>query len=607
MRKPTRSSKNSTNSGAEKDLVPEIRLRARAVSRGISIGKIVCLHGQNRQFYRTHLRPTQIDAELRRLRRAIVIAKRQLASLVSRKTGRIADSGPGIFETHKMLIEDSSLQAKYEKEIVNQRVNAEWAIKHVTDLYVAKYKAIDDEHLRDRYIDIEDVAERILVAIDGGAVPKLPFAGDAIIAAKELRPSTLIEFADDAPRALITENGGWTSHTFILARELGWPSVTGIKKVLRRVKDGDRVIVDGFNGEVILNPTPATIERYTETASAIHRPGAAVSTSPAEPLKTLDGLQIRIYANADSPEKYASAAEAGAQGIGLYRSEYLFDRYRGFPAETDQLKAYRAIADAVRPNGANIRTFDIGPDQLVDQYATREKNPALGLRAVRLGLRVERSLRTQIRAILRASSGRSINLLVPMVSGVSEIRAVRSVMQEEADDLKRKGKEFGSPPVGAMIEVPSAVLMIDEIVAETDFVCLGTNDLIQYLLAVDRDNESVAGWYRTLHPAVLRAIRQVLAASAAAGKSAILCGEMAGSPYYVPVLIGLGATALSINITSIAKVRNVVAGIAAEEATVMMDAVSAAAAVDNIEVEVDRHIKRHWKHLFPPDFSFSSG
>lgn len=585
---------------------PEIRLKARAVSRGVSIGSIVCLHGNARQFYRIDLSPDEIPREINRLRKGIATATRQLTALVRRKTGRISDSGPGIFESHRMLVEDSSLQSKFEHEIAEQKVNAEWAIKHVTDTYVAKYKAIEDEHLRDRYIDIEDVADRILVAL-GGTVGKVqPFAKDSIIASKDLRPSTLIELAEEAPRAIITENGGWTSHTFILAREMGWPGVTGIKKLLRRVKDGDRVIVDGYNGLVILNPTAVTLDQYAAAAAKFTQAAPAAGTSTATPLKTLDGHEVKISANADTPQAYRRAAALGASGIGLYRSEFLFNRLRGFPTEAEQIKAYSSIADAAGDAGVKIRTFDIGADQLLDQNAAREKNPALGLRAVRLGLAYKKFLRTQLRAILRASQEKNIDIVIPMVSGVSEVREIREIIRTESEQLKAKGKKIGKPRVGAMVEVPSAVMMIDELVAEADFVCLGTNDLIQYLLAVDRDNETVAGWYRTLHPAVLRAVRSVLNAAARARKPAIICGEMAGSPYYVPVLIGMGASELSMNVSSIARVRNIISGIAAEEAREMVKQIESAVSVEEVETSIEKLILKNWKHLFPPDFSFSS-
>ena len=584
----------------------EILLKARAVSRGVAIGRIVCLHGNNRQFYRIELKDSSINSEIKRLRTAVSVAKRQLAKIVSRKEGRIADSGPGIFESHRMLIEDSSLQSKFEKEINEQKINAEWAIKLVTDSYIARYKAIEDEHLRDRYIDIEDVSERILAALGGGSASQVPFAKDAILAAKELKPSTLVELADESPLAIITENGGWTSHTFILAREMNWPAVTGVKKVLRRVKNGDHVIVDGYNGHIILNPDKDTLERYSIAVDQFHDDHLTGLDDAAMPVKTLDGRVIRIYANSDTPRSYNKAKGLGAQGIGLFRSEFLFNRFRGFPSENEQYDAYRTIAEAAADEGVKIRTFDLGAEQLLDQNAAKEKNPALGLRAVRLGLAYKKLLRTQLRALLRASFGNRIDIVIPMVSGVSEVLAVKEVLKYERDQLVAKRKKVGDPRVGAMIEIPSAVLMAGELVEETDFLCLGTNDLIQYLLAVDRDNDAVAGWFRSLHPAVLRAIRVVLETANKAGKSVIVCGEMAGSPYYVPVLIGLGATELSMNVHSILKVRKIVSGIAYEEAARLTKSIENNRTVEETEEMVNHHIRKNWAHLFPTDFSFVS-
>ncbi|MGD9561106.1 MAG: phosphoenolpyruvate--protein phosphotransferase [Pyrinomonadaceae bacterium] len=589
---------------AKRQSSPEIRLRARAVSRGVAIGRVVCLYGASRQFYRIDLDGGKIDGELKRLRSAINTARRQLSAIAGRKSGRTGGSGQDIFESHLALIDDPSLQSRIEKEISDQNVNAEWAIKLVTDDYVAKYKAIEDEHLRDRYIDVEDVSDRILAALGAGPETTLPFAKDSVIVAKELKPSTLVELAGNEPLAFVTENGGWTSHSFILAREMNRPAVTGVKKALRRMKTGDTVIVDGYNGQVILNPTSETVDRFSASSQALND-DPADSAAALRPIKTLDGKEIRIFANSDTPAAYQKAKKLGAVGVGLYRSEFLFNRFRGFPSENEQVEAYRKIAESAREGGVRIRTFDVGVDHLQDHNVAREKNPALGLRAIRLGLGYKKLLRTQVRALLRASHGNWIDIIVPMVSGVSELRAVRGMIAQETENLRTKGTETGSVNLGAMIEVPSAVLMVDEILEETEFLCLGTNDLIQYLLAADRDNESVSDWYRTLHPGVVRAVRTVLRAAAKAGKPVIICGEMAGSPYYVPLLIGLGATDLSMNATSIKKIRHIISGIAVEEAERMVKRVETARTVEEIESEIDKQIRKNWLHLFPKDFSFS--
>ena len=575
----------------------EIRLKARAMSRGVAVGRVVCLHGSSRQFFRIQIDNGSVEREIRRAQTAFRVARRQLNRLRS-EAGPMAASVPGIFDAQRAMIEDSSLLERVEAAITEEKVNAEWAVKVVTDSYISKYKAITDEHLRERYIDVEDVADRILTALGGGE-RSVPLAKDTIIVAEELMPSTLAEQRSNHPSAVITEHGGWTSHTFILARELNIPAVTGVRKVLRRVDTGDAAIVDGYSGTVILNPTTETIERYRLPTDDFRSDSNNEVTPASSNSRTLDGREIVLRVNVDLPEVYARAREVGARGIGLYRSEFLFNRYRSFPTETQQYEAYREIAELAGEDGVKIRTFDVGPEQVYGQSHGREKNPALGLRAVRLGLAKNGHLRTQLRALLRASKGTRIDILLPMISGLDEIAEVRSLLEKERVSLVGKGVAVGTPRLGAMIEVPSAVFLIKEIVSEVDFLCLGTNDLVQYLLAADRDNEAVAGWFRTLHPAVLRAISEVITAANKASKSLVICGEMAGSPFYIPLLIGMGATELSMNVNSVSRVRKVIFGIAFDEAANLAAETAKCSTADQIEAVLDRFIAAKWSHLIP--------
>lgn len=580
---------------------PEIRLKARAVSRGVAIGKIVCLYGKSRQFYRQEITEGKVAAETVRLRAAIRLARRQLQRISDTNNAKASGSVPGIFDAQALILEDPSLRANIEAEISQQLINAEWAVKLVADNYVSRYKAIPDEHLRERYIDIEDVAERILTALGGGGRTKVLFDGNSVIAARELKPSTLVEFAESSPKGLITENGGWTSHTFILAREINVPAVTGLKKLLRRVETGDDVIVDGFNGQIILHPTPQTLEKYLKAAEEFRDVTVEESEIPTSTLKTLDGREITIRANLDIPTVYKKAKRMGVHGIGLYRSEFLFNQFKGFPTENEQFDAYREIADYAGEDGVKIRTFDLGIDQLYGESTNKEKNPALGLRAVRLSLAQPKHFRAQIRALLRASFEREIDIIIPMISGIGDMRVVKDIVAKERKFLEVKGASIGEPRLGAMVEVPSAVLMIKELVKETDFICLGTNDLVQYLLAVDRDNESVSNWFRTLHPAVIRAVSSVINAASEAGKPLVICGEMAGSPFYVPLLIGLGATDLSMNVNSIRRVRQLISGIAFEEARELVDEVQKCLTAEGVELTLHSHIQSKWLHLFPSE------
>ena len=573
----------------------EIKLKARAVARGVAIGKIVCLHGRKRQFYRINLEESEVEKELRRFRAAIRLAKRQLKKI---STADVNNSKLSVFDAHLLILEDRSLHDKIEKHIARRKVNAEWAVKVITERYIATYKAIADEHLREKYIDLEDVADRILGALGGGGRSNLRLKKNSIIVAREVKPSTLIELTDSNPKAIITENGGWTSHTFILAREINLPAVTGLKGILRRVQTGDEVIVDGFNGHVIVNPSKESSEKYTIAATEFQEFTHREAEPVREKLKTLDGYEIKLRANIDLPQGYTKAKRLGAKGIGLYRSEFLFNQFKGFPSEQEQLTAYRKIAKLAGADGVRIRTFDLSAEQLTEETASKEVNPALGLRAIRLVLTHKKEFRTQIRALLQASYENKIDIVLPMISDVSEILETKKLIESEQERLRRRKINFGKPRLGAMIEVPSTVLIADEIAREVDFFCLGTNDLVQYLLAVDRDNETVADWFRTLHPAVLRSLKTILNAAERAGIPAIVCGEMAGSPVYVAILIGLGATELSMNVNSIARVRRTISHIAYEEAKEITDNLLKLSTADAVENHVRESFLAKWSHLF---------
>ena len=579
-----------------KNKAVETSLSGRSVSRGVAVGKVVCLHGRKRQFYRIDLSDAmQIEREINRFHAAVNLAKSQLEQISEDKTSTKAN----IFDTHLLIVEDASLISKIEDQIKNNKVNAEWAVKVVTDSYIGDYKNIADEHLRERYIDLEDVAERLQTALGGSEDAGIRLEKNSIIVAREVKPSTLIELIESDPQAIITENGGWTSHTFILAREMGLPSITGLKGILRRVQTGDEVIVDAFEGRVILNPQPEVLRKYRAATAEFEKNGHENSVISKTKAKTLDGKLIKLRANLDLPKGYAEAKKFGVDGIGLYRSEFLFNQYKGFPSETEQIEAYRKIAELVGDEGVKIRTFDLNVEQLTDETEEKEKNPALGLRAVRLSLTHLAVFQTQLRALLRASVNNNISVILPMISDVAEIVRTKEILEGEKERLRKKGIAFGELKLGAMIEVPSAILTADEIAAESDFLCLGTNDLVQYLLAVDRDNEAVADWFRTLHPAVLRSIKIVVAAADAADIPVIVCGEMAGSPIYVPILIGLGVTELSMNIKSIPRVKKIITGIAFEEADEIVKKLQKCTTPDETENSIESLYAAKWSHLFP--------
>lgn len=575
-------------------LLSETALAGRIVSRGVASGHAVCLHGSQRQFYRTDISAARVERELRRFRAAVRLAKRQLTQLASSKT----NASRQIFETHLLILEDNSLLTKIEEIISGELVNAEWAVKSATDYYLAIYRDIKDEHLRERRIDLEDVTARVLTALGGGGRKTLTLKKDSILVASEVRPSTLIELDQGNIKAIVTENGGWTSHTFIVARELNIPALTGVKNILRRMQTGDKIVVDALNGRVVLNPSDADYKKFSGAAERSHSAEAADSATGRKDFVTLDGRRITVRVNLDITRDYQAAKKLGAKGIGLFRSEYLFNQNQGYPTEVEQLSVYRKIARIAGADGVKIRTFDLNHEQILDETEIREKNPALGLRAIRLSFAREKEFRVQLRALLQASLENNLAIVLPMISDVVEIRRARKIIAEEKSRLKKRGIESGAPALGAMIEVPSAVLMSEEIINETDFVSLGTNDLIQYLLGVDRDNEAVADSYRTLHPAVLKAVGRVVEAAESNGKSAIICGEMAGSPVYAPVLIGLGATELSMNVNSISRVGNVINQVAYEECLQLSKILQTSKTAAESEKAAHQFISEKWSHLF---------
>jgi phosphoenolpyruvate-protein phosphotransferase (PTS system enzyme I) len=569
----------------------EIRVQGRSVSRGVAIGRVVCLYGRKRQFFKLDLSKDQVESEIKRLESAIEISKKQIDSFGNDSN----EIQTRIFETHSLILEDASLIKQLQSIITEQQVNSEWAIKQVSESYFSHFDSFQDEHLKDRKADFEDVMERVLLQLGGGKA-QISLESDSIIVSKSILPSTLIELSRFNVSGLITENGGWTSHTFILSREKNLPAVTNAKSIHRLLKTGDFVIVDGFSGLVILNPKQSTIDFYQNEQNRIASETPIKLEDTHGKLKTLDGREVTILANLDNGDGYREAKAIGAEGIGLFRSENLLSRYSELPDEESQFDSYRQVADAVGFDGVRIRTFDFGIEAISNES---EKNPALGLRGIRLGLTDKKVFRCQIRAILRASKRRKIEIVLPMISDISEIIAARRLIEEEKIKLESEGFVLEPLPLGVMIEVPAAVIMVEEIAQEVDFLCLGTNDLVQYLLAVDRDNETVDDWFRTLHPAVIYSLKKVIDAGNLAGIPVVVCGEMAGSPIYAAILIGLGVSILSMNPSSITRIRQMLSQIAFEEAVEIVRKLQVCRTANESEELVSAMFMEKWAHVFP--------
>ncbi|MEP6570622.1 MAG: phosphoenolpyruvate--protein phosphotransferase [Acidobacteriota bacterium] len=576
----------------------EIRFQGLGVSEGIVIGQVLRMHDGTQHVYRWRIAAVDVEEEQRRFRAAVSLASLQVQAINELAAERFGKDHAYIFDAHLLLLQDENLIGEVERHINSQQVNAEWAVKVIGDRLLYLYSEIRDDYLRERGSDIEDVMRRLLVALSGGQSPRRDLSEDAVIVSQDLLPSAVAELDLDHSRALATDTGGWTSHTAILARGIGIPAVVGLHDFYRRAKTGDRIIVDATRNAVILHPSPATLEKYqveTETRASRRRTTHKRETGPVQ---TQDGVEVTLRANVEVPSEFEGVERYGASGVGLYRSEFLLSRRGGLVSEDEQRAAYEAIAKVAGDHGAVIRLFDLGGDHQHEQFQEPEKNPALGLRAIRFVLSNENVMREQVRAILRAGATGLLKIVLPMVADVSDVKRAQAIIQDEAKNLRESGLSFSAVRVGAMIEVPSAVLMADKIARIVDFFELGTNDLVQYTLAVDRSNDEVAEWFRTLHPAVLHSIDQSLKAGRRAGIPVIVCGEMASTPAYVVLLVGLGACDLSMTPSSIPRVRRAIAGIDAESARRIAQDCLKCDGADEVEALVRERFSQRWPDLF---------
>jgi phosphotransferase system enzyme I (PtsI) len=586
------SSKGVRSIGRSRDL----RLQGLAASPGIAIGRALRLqeHGGHR-FYYIEVSPAKVRAEVARLREAFNEARAQLNRIKDRLETEIGRHHAYILDAHLLMLEDATLLAELEQQIRTRRINAEWAIRDITDRIANAYRQVDDLYLRERASDIEDVAERLLAILSGQTKFKLSELNeDVIIVAENIWPSTVAELDFSRVLAFVTDAGGLTSHTAIIARAVGLPAVVGLHDVTRRVKSGDLIIVDGAAGEVILNPTKSLVGAYTERREQETKSRARIVAE--KPIaETRDGVRICLRANVELPSEIDSLALFGAEGIGLYRSEFLFLRpLPELPGEQEQYQVYRRLAEAAGEAGASIRIFDLGGDKLTLAGFEGEENPALGVRAVRLSLKVQDMFRTQIRAILRANLHGRLRVILPLVSTIPELREAKRIIAEVKDELAEARIEHNADlPIGVMIEVPAVALMADQFSREADFLTIGTNDLIQYLLAVDRTNENVAHLYQPLHPAVLRTIAHLVRVAEAERVPLELCGEMAADPMHAVALIGLGIRTMSMTPAAIPLVKRAICSVELARVRSLMSEAMNFTSASEVEELLARELRPH--------------
>jgi phosphoenolpyruvate-protein phosphotransferase (PTS system enzyme I) len=532
------------------------------VSPGIAIGRAVIVEKRVAQVYRIPIRDEEVGAEVRRFTESLHKTRDELLDLKQKVSRSMGEEYAQIFEAHAMIVGDASFADKVVQKIEEEQVNAEWALAEVQEELQARFASFEDDYLRERVADVKDVAERVLVNLQGIAHHDLSeIDHDVIIIADDLTPSDTIHFNRRPIVGFVTEVGGRTSHTSIIAKSLFMPAVIGVPRLTKIVDSDELVIVDGYEGTVVVNPTTAMIAEYISRVSRHEEAEQKLLENRELPATTKDHHKISLQANIELVEELDDAIKFGAEGIGLYRSEFLYIATSpDLPTEEEHFNIYRKLAEATAPNWCIIRTFDLGGKKLARQImGSKEDNPVLGLRALRLCMQHRDMFKTQLRALLRASAHGKIKIMFPLVSGVQELRQVKTLVREIRMELDAEGIPYNRElQIGIMIEVPSAAVIADLLATEADFFAIGTNDLIQYSLAIDRGNEKVSYLYEPLHPAILRLVKGVIDAGKRAGIPVEMCGEMASDPIYAIILLGLGLEIFSMNPSSIPVIKNVI-------------------------------------------------
>src|SRR6202165_3700402 len=540
----------------------EIRLRGAGVSGGIARGPIHVVRDDLDDVPRYRIEPSQIPNEIARFETALVQTRVQILEMQQKIAEAIGTKDAAIFDAHLLVVEDRTLIDEVLRKLETDLCNVEWIFQEVASNYAETLSKIDDPYLRERALDIQDVTRRIIRNLQGKA-PKafLALAEPHILVAHNLTPSDTATMNRELVLGIATDLGSRTSHTAIMARSLNIPAVVGLHDATEKLETGEHVLLDGYTGLLIVDPTPDTLAYYGEIEIKKGEVAKGLRELRERESTTLDGRHIVLSANIELPGDVDAVAANGAEGIGLYRTEFLYLNRTTLPTEDEQYETYRKVAERVSPDPLIIRTFDLGGDKLASGAADvgDELNPFLGWRAIRFCLENIDIFKTQLRAILRASAVGNVKIMFPMISGVGELRRALSVLAECKEELRHTGSTFSdTTEVGAMIEIPSAALSADILAREVDFFSIGTNDLIQYAIAVDRVNERIAHLYEPTHPAVLRLLKMVADAAHAHDIWVGVCGEMAGDLALVPLLLGLGMDELSVGASLVPRVKRAV-------------------------------------------------
>ncbi|MFH1715582.1 MAG: phosphoenolpyruvate--protein phosphotransferase [Elusimicrobiota bacterium] len=538
------------------------------VSPGIICGKAFLMAEEEVCVIKRIVPKNEMRAEIFRFRKALVKTKNEMKATHKRVLKELGRKHARLFYAYLLILDDTLFTEDVVTRI-KEGINAEFALQEILNKVTETFSHIDDEYLRERERDIVDVIKKLIHNLLGKERKALEsIKTPVIVVAHNLSPSDTISMKEDRVIGFVTDIGGRTSHTAILARSLEIPAVIGLHDITQKIHTGDTIIIDGYEGIVIINPTKQVMENYEREKKKFEANDKELEKLRDLPATTTDNRTINLVANIEIPGEVKSVLSHGGNGIGLYRTEYLYLNRADLPGEEEQYESYKLVAKSMLPYSVIIRTIDLGGDKLAEQLRfAPERNPFLGLRAIRLCLKYPELFRTQLRAILRASTEGNLKIMYPMISGIEELRKANKALSEVKDDLRQKNIQFNENiEIGAMIEVPSAALCADVIADEVDFLSIGTNDLIQYTIAVDRVNENVSDLYDPMHLGVIRLLKFVIDSCNKAGKSVSMCGEMASDPRFMKILVGLGLQQLSMSPIAIPKVKQAIRSVSFTEA-----------------------------------------
>lgn len=566
-----------------------------AASDGIAIAKVYTLTEPDLSFTKVSVEDT--DNEISRLEEALAVSTKEIELIKETALKNLGKEEAQVFEAHLMVLSDPELVGQVKDAITAQKVNAEHALKEVSDMFISIFAGMEDNpYMQERATDIRDVSKRILANLLGVKIPSpATIKDEVVVVAGDLTPSDTAQLNRQYVKAFVTDIGGRTSHSAIMARSLEIPAIVGTKEITSLAKDGDLIIIDGLSGDVFLNPSEDVVAEYRAKAEAF-----AAQQAEWEKLKdadtfTKDGHQVELAANIGTPKDLEGVINNGAEGVGLYRTEFLYMDSHDMPTEEDQFEAYKAVLEGMNGKPVVVRTMDIGGDKELPYLPLpHEMNPFLGYRAIRISLNEPEMFRTQLRALLRASVYGKLRIMFPMIATLNDFRGAKALLLEEKAKLVAEGVAVSDDiQVGIMIEIPAAAVLAHQFAKEVDFFSIGTNDLIQYTMAADRMNERVSYLYQPYNPSILTLIKHVIDSAHKEGKWAGMCGEMAGDQTAVPLLVGLGLDEFSMSASSVLKTRSLISKLTLEDMKALADkAINECATVQEVEALVEEAVSK---------------